>query len=327
MRRSLVALALAVLVLPVAACGDDDRADAADEAVSVAFLRAVGGVPSTEPAFLGALRSAGFVEGRNLTLLAADADEAYPDPDDAAEAVRGWVEEDGVDLIVALSSSGARIAADTAPDTDVLFLSTDPTATGLVEDEDAPEGRLTGVSFRVPADRTLSLLQRAVVGLDRVGLAYPPADPAAIANRDTVAEAADELGIGLSLATFTDGTDVAAAIATLVAEGVDALLVSTSPVATRALPETGAAAAAAGLPVMANTTVADFALLSLTADTEELGRQLGRQAARLLAGEDPSTVPVEDPNRFVLTLNDAVAAGLGITFDPGLVREADDVVG
>jgi putative ABC transport system substrate-binding protein len=260
-------------------------------------------------------------------VLAADADEAYPDPEAAAEAVRGWVEDDGADLIVALSSSGARIAADTAPETNVLFLSTDPMATGLVADEDAPEGRLTGVSFRVPADRTLSLLQRAVPDLERVGLAYPPDDPSALAHRDVVVLAADELDIELSLAEFTDGTDVGAAIAALAAEGIDALLVSTSPVATRALPETSTAATAAGLPVMANTTIADFTLLSLTADTEELGRQLGRQAARLLSGEDPSTVPVEDPNRFVLTLDNAVAARLGITFDPGLVREADDVLG
>jgi putative ABC transport system substrate-binding protein len=179
----------------------------------------------------------------------------------------------------------------------------------------------------VPADRTLSLAQRAVPGLDVIGLAFPPSDPAAIANRDALAAAADELGIGLELAEFEDATDVAAAVGRLADAGVDALVVSTSPVATRALPETAAAAAARGLPVVANTTRADSAVVSLAADTDELGRQLGRQAVRLLAGEPASSVPVEDPNRFVLTLNQAAAAGLGLTLDDGLLREADTVAG
>ena len=326
-RRRAVGLTVAVALLLTAGCADDDATGAEGDHVTVAFLRAVAGVASTEPAFLAALRGAGFVEGNNLTVLAPDADEAYPDPAEAAAAVEGWLDE-GVVLIVALSSTGARVAADTAPDTNVLFLSTDPSATGLVTDEDSPEGNLTGASFRVPADRTLDLAQRAVPGLDVIGLAYPPADPAAIANRDAVAAAAESLGITLAEAEFTDGTDVAAAVAQLAAQGADALLISTSPVATRALPETGAAAEANGLPVIANTSVAaDFAILSLSPDTEELGRQLGRQAARLLAGEDASRVPVEDPNRFILTLSNLAAARRGITFSDGLVREADSVLG
>ena len=79
--------------------------------------------------------------------------------------------------------------------------------------------------------------------------------------------------------------------------------------------------------MIANTALAGFALVTLTADTGELGRQLGRQAARLLAGESPATVPVEDPNRFLLTLGGGAAAALGLVLDPGLVREADAVTG
>lgn len=324
MRRAALAVA-AVLVL--AACSDDEpSAQGAPEGVTVGFLRAVPGVPSTEPAFVSELRNAGFVEGRNLTILAADPDEAYPDPEEAARVVRTW-QADGVDLILALSSSGAQVAAETAPDVDVLFLSNDPTATGLVEDEQHPEGNVTGVTFRVPADRTLSLAQRAVPDLDRVGLAYPPIDPAAVANRDAVQEAADELGITLVTAEFSDGTDVGAAVDELAAAEVGALVLSTSPVATRAVVETGAAAERHALPVVANTTTADFAVLALSPDTTELGRQLGRQAARLLSGADAPAVPVEDPNRFVLRINRSMAARLSLTLANDLLREANEVIG
>jgi putative ABC transport system substrate-binding protein len=321
-RVARAALVAAVLVVG-AGCG----ADAAPEThATIAFLRAVAGAPSTEPEFVQELRRAGFREGDNLTILAGDPDVAYPDPDEAAEVLRRWHDEDGVDLVVALSSSGATTAAATLPDVDVLFLSADPSATGLVADEDAPEGRLTGVSFRVPADRTLALARRAVPGLDRLGLAYPPGDPAAVANMAAVVDAADALGVTLVTAEFDDGGGAPDAVAALAAQGVDALLISTSPVATRALPETLDAAAAHRLPVVANTTLAQRAVVSLSPDTDELGRQLGRQAARLLGGAAVSAVPVEDPARFVLVLNAAVASSLGIVLPQDLLREANRVV-
>lgn len=322
----LAALGLAAALL-LGGCGDGDGPDGAStDEVTVAFLRAVAGQPSTEPAFVAELRNAGFVEGRNLTILAGDAEEAYPSPEEAAAAVEAW-EGEGVDLILALSSTGALIAAETAPDIPILFLSTDPTATGLVVDEERPEANLTGATFRVPADRTLSLTQRAVPGLASVGLAYPPADPAALAHRDAVQDAADELGVELVTATFTDGGDAAAAVDELAASGVGALLVSTSPVATRALPETEAASRRLRLPLIASTSVAEHALLAFAPDTEELGRQLGRQAARILQGADPGSVPVEDPNRFRLTVSTAVATELGLTLPPDLIREANEVIG
>jgi putative tryptophan/tyrosine transport system substrate-binding protein len=339
MRRALAVVAAVMFV-----CGCNGNESSNHETMTIAFLRAVAGAPSTEPEFVAELRRGGFREGLNLVILAGGADEAYPDADQAAAAVRRWREAD-VDLIVALSTSGARVARDEAPDVDVLFLSNDPTAAGLVGDESAPEGRLTGASFRVPADRTLDLVGRVVPGLSRIGLAYPPDDPAATAHRDVVQDAADTLGIRLVTAEFTDAADAAAAVDQLAADGVQAILLSTSPVATRALAETAAAvlstspvatralaetAAAAAqhrLPVAANTTLADFAVVSLSPDTEELGRQLGRQAARLLAGAEPSSVPVEDPNRFVLTLNAQVAADLGLSLPDDLLREANTVIG
>lgn len=322
MRR---ALQVIVAVALMCGCSGDSSRSPNGEVMTVAFLRAVAGGAATVPEFVDELRRAGFREDLNLVILAEDEEEAYADEEQAAEAVRRW-RDAGADLIVALSTTGARIARDEAPEVDVLFLSNDPLAAGLVSDESSPDGRLTGVTFRVPADRTLALGARVVPGLTRIGLPYPPDDPAAIANRDAVEQAADELGITLVTAQFTDAGDIAAAVERLADDGVQSILLSTSPVATRALAETAAAAAARRLPVLANSPLADFAVVSLSPDTVEVGRQLGRQAARLLAGAEPSEVPVEDPNRFVLTLNARAAEQLGLVLGDDLIREANVVI-
>lgn len=308
--------------LVAAACSDDDGADTIH---TVAFLRAVAGAPSTEPAFVAELRQAGYEEGRNLRILAGDSNIAHPDPDEARRVAAGWAAQ-GVDVILALSSSGAAAARDGAPDTNVVFLSNDPVSAGLVDDESAPEGNLTGVTFRVPADRTFDLVSRIIPGLTTVGLAYPPEDPAAIANRDAFAAAADGLGVEFLAVPFSEPEGIEAAVAEIAAQGAQALVISTSPVATRLLDETQAAAAAHRLPVIANTTLAEHALVSLSPDTDEIGRQLARQTARLLAGTRPSAIPVEDPRRFVLTLNAGTAAELGITIPDDVVREANEVI-
>jgi putative tryptophan/tyrosine transport system substrate-binding protein len=317
-RRALALAALVALVV-VGGCGG---AEARGETKTIAFLRAVPGAPSTEPTFLAELRSLGWVQGRTLEVLALDPDEAYPDPEEAQAAVARW-QEAGVDLVVALSTSGAAAARDAAPDLPVLFLSNDPVAAGLVADERSPEGSLTGVTFRVPTDRTLDLVLRVLPDVERIGLPYPPADPAATANRDAFQAAADRLGLGLVTAHFTDETDVADAVAKLAPRDVDALFMSTSPVATRALQATEMAAPTNRLPVAVNTSLSETALVSLFPDSEELGRQLGRQAARILSGSSPGSVPVEDPRHFVLVVNLVAAESLGLEIPTDVLREAD----
>lgn len=315
--RWVAGLALAVVLT---ACSNDDP-----EVHTIAFLRAVPGAPSTEPALLEELRRAGFVQGRNLEVLALDPDIAHPDEASARQAIDEWLDQ-GVDLILALSTSGAAIARDAAPDTDVLFISNDPTATGLVTDEAAPEGRLTGVSFRVPADRTLALAGRLVPGLSTIGLVVPAGDPAAEANRSLLEEAALQLDLTLVVEVFAEPDQLDGAVDAVVADGAELLVLSTSPLATRVLDETAAAAARHRIPVVANTSLAEFAVLSLSPDVDELGRQLGQQAARLLSGSLPASLAVEDPGRFVLTVNARAAAELDLEVPDSVIREARTVL-
>ncbi|MEX0791099.1 MAG: hypothetical protein WD178_10025, partial [Actinomycetota bacterium] len=158
-------LAAVVLSLALTGCAG---ADAGGDTRRIAYQRSVA-IPGSpqEEAFVAELVQRGFVEGRNLTVLGGSDDEVFPDPDRAAAAVKRWHEQ-GVDVIVAYSTSGAVIARDNAPDAKILFLVNDPQAAGFVRDEQAPEGRMTGVTFRVPADRMLSLARRIMPGLQRV---------------------------------------------------------------------------------------------------------------------------------------------------------------
>lgn len=185
---------------------------------------------------------------------------------------------------------------------------------------------MTGVTFRVPADRMLSLARRILPGLQRIGMPYPPSDPAAIPSRDQFLLAAQAQGLQLITEPFSDQDDLGRAVGVLVQEGqVQLLLASVSPTATRALPQLADQAERHGVPFAANVGTADRALLTLSPEGRAIGRQLGRQAARLLNGATPASVPVENPQRFELALSEKVAAEMGITLPADVLREADVV--
>jgi putative ABC transport system substrate-binding protein len=292
----------------------------------IAYLRSVATPDSpVEEAITDELAKRGFELGRNLTVLGGAGDQAFPDPSKARAAVKEW-QEQGVDVIIAYSTAGAEIARDDAPGANVLFLVNDPQAAGFVTDEQRPEGRMTGVTFRVPADRMLSLARRIIPGLQRIGLPYPPSDPAAVPSRDQFAQAARDQGMELIAEEFSDAADLPRAVTKLVTvDGADLLLASVSPTATRALPELANAAALYRIPFAANVGTAERALLTISPDSRSIGLQLGRQAARLLNGATPASVPVENPRRFNIGLSQKVAAELGITLPADVVREADVV--
>ena len=314
--RAIAALGLLVVA---AACSSGGGSDTAAPA-RIGILRAVT-PPDQEPqqVLLAELAKAGY-EGDRLTVHGKQQSEVYPDPADAEAVARRWAER-GVDVILALSTSSAKAAAAGAPGTPILFLANDPVAAGLVKSERAPEGHLTGVTFRVPADRTLDVARRVVPGLHTVGLLYPSTDPAAASARENASRAAATLRITLRGAAFDTDAGVGPAVETLRAGGAQAILLANAPATVRSFPAIKAAARAARLPVIANTT-ADFALAVLSPDTNELYRQIARQLLLLLDGTAPSDIPVEDPAQFMLTVNATVAAELGIPVDERALSDA-----
>jgi putative tryptophan/tyrosine transport system substrate-binding protein len=132
--------------------------------------------------------------------------------------------------------------------------------------------------------------------------------------------------MGAVVETFVDEAGVAPAVGRLAGAGVEAVVLTNSPLTVRNLGAIEAALAPTGLPVLATTNAASAAVVVLDPDTAALYEQLGRQAVRLLDGASPASVPVEDPARFRITVNRRVAAGLGLEVPESLLRQADTVV-
>jgi putative tryptophan/tyrosine transport system substrate-binding protein len=317
-----LAAALALVSVLLVSCSDDDDQPTVH---TIAIIRTVAG-SGNEQFLIDGIAAAG-VDEDHLRILGRDIAETHPEQADAEAAVRRWVER-GAELIVALSTRSAMAAVKAAPDTPVLVLSTDPSATGLVDDERHPEGNVTGASYRVPADRTLSLANDAFADVDirRVGCLQPVGDPAAVPARTALEHGAAALGMELICATFTTPEDVGAAVQEVLAAGVDAIVPVNAPATAIAFPQLRFVLSKTNVPVIANQP-ADFAVLTLTPDGNAVYRTMGRQAGRILTGTPVRDVPVEDPGRFLLVVDLTVAQRIGRTVAPSVLERADRIVG
>jgi putative tryptophan/tyrosine transport system substrate-binding protein len=320
-RGCLLALAALLSASVLTACSDDEPAV---ENHTIGILRTVAG-STNEQILLDALADQG-IDRSHLTIFGEDADEVHLEAAETEATVRDWVSK-GVELIIALSTRTAVAAAETAPTTPVIVLSTDPSATGLVRDERHPEGHVTGASYRVPADRTLALANDAFADVDikRVGCLEPANDPAAVPARAALETGAEALGMELICSTFASPDAVPDAIQEVLAAHVDAIVLVNAPSTAIAIPQLRFVLSKTTVPVIANQP-ADFAVLTLSPDGNAVYRTMGRQAARILQGTPVADVPVEDPGRYLLVVNLPAAARIGRTVAPEVLKRADEVI-
>lgn len=317
--RRLLPLSILVLASSLGACGDDAEPDR-----TIAFVRTSPVPAASQEALLEEIVAAGWTDGENLTVLNEDTEAIFSE-EELADAVDGFVAE-GADLLVALSTSAARAAMENDNDVPVLVVANDPVASGLVVNPRAPDGLVTGISFQVPSDRTIDLA-RQLVGADHpLGLLHPDNATAAPIVGD-MRDAAASLGVQLVVESFVSDDDVRSAVSRLSEAGVAAVMLVNAPETVAAHDVIEQAAAAARMPVIANTNVNSFAVLVLAPDNIAVYGQLGRQAARLLGGADVDEVPLEEPARYNLVVRAAIAEQLGVELTEELLARADEVSG
>ena len=293
------------------------------------------GLPSVA-GFRQGLNETGYVEGQNITVEYRWA-EGKPErfPALAAELVRL-----NVDVIVTAGGTLAVLAAKRATTTlPIVFCAVgDPVAEGLVTSLARPGGNVTGFSFFAAelVGKRLELLKQAVPGASLIALLLKPdsmpdrakearliallVDPSI--PRETEA-ASPAKGVQLHVLKGTTEGEIDAAFATLVQLKADGLIVDT-------LGRARIAALASRHAVPAIAVYRDFAdaggLLSYGPSFAAAYRIKGIYAGRILKGERPADLPVQQPTRFELVINLKTAKALGLTVPLTLLGRADEVI-
>ena len=316
-RRAFVAASL--VALPV-------RARAAVPIVG--FLRSTPSAPFARlvAAFRKGLEEGGLVEGRSVEVEYRWADNQVERlPALALELVHKPV------AVIVGNSQAAEVAKAATSTTPIVFVtSDDPVARGLVASLSRPGGNVTGVTFfgaQLGAKR-LELMLEILPSARTTGVLVDPTWPGAQAELRDVEEAARRRGLRVVTAQAATAGSSGPAIAGLVRDKADILLVLGSPRFTSSAHDIAALAAQYKLPAAYDQRefVAAGGLLSYSGSFTDAYREAGVYAARIVKGARPSDLPVLQPSTFALTLNLRTAKSLGLEVPRSVLLRSDEII-
>jgi putative ABC transport system substrate-binding protein len=315
-RRELMTLLGGAVTWPLAA-----RAQQAKLARIGALYIGLADAESFKKELREGLRELGYVEGQNIAFEFRSA-EGHLDrlPGLAAELVRLKV-----DLIVALYVPCALAAKDATRDIPIVIIAADPVETGIVASLARPGGNITGVSVMSAAStaKNIELFRDMLPTVKRVGVLVNAANPVyAKVMLDKVLVAGEPTGIEVwPVVRVREPDELESAFTTLMRERVDALVVqgdaAIKPVADMAIK----------YRVPAASTTRAFVdvggLMSFGADGPSSVRHGTKFVHRILQGQQPNDLPIEQPTKFELAVNLRTAKAIGLTIPEAFLLRAD----
>jgi putative ABC transport system substrate-binding protein len=279
-------------------------------------------------AFRQGLGETGYVEGQNVAIEYRWAENHY----DRLPAMAADLVGRKVDLIAATGGPPSALAARDATSTiPIVFNTGDPVAEGLAASVVQPGGNLTGISslnVELVAKR-FELLLELVPQARAIALLLNPSLIAANERIISFArEAARAKGIQLLILKAGSEGEIDAAFATLAQQHADGLVIAPDPLFLNRREQLAALASRDAVPATHHSR--EFAvvggLMSYGASFLAVYRQVGIYAGRILKGEKPVDLPIQQPTKFELVINLKTAKALGLTVPQSILARADEVI-
>ncbi len=272
------------------------------------------------------LGEVGFIEGKNVTILLRPGG-----GDQSLQERANDLVQRGVAAIMAgppPAALAARRATQTIP---IVFTSgADPIELGLVSSYNRPGGNATGfhIQFIQLVDKRFSLLHEMVPRAARIAVLVNPANPKAETIERNATRTALALGRDIKVFNARTVGEIDAAFTALVAWRAGAVFVGPDPFLFRRNAQIAKLAVHHLLLTssMERAFVDAGGLMTYGPNLPDLYRRAGVYVGRILKGENPADLPVQQPTKFELVINLKVAKVLGITIPASILLQADEVI-
>jgi putative ABC transport system substrate-binding protein len=279
--------------------------------------------------FRRGLNETGYVEGRNVAIEYRGMQGHY----DLLPALIADFVRRPVSVIVASGTTPGALAAKAATETiPIVFnIGVDPIDSGLVASLNRPGGNITGIFnlTGILAAKRLELLHELMPSATVVALLVNPSNaPYTEYEMTAVQNAAGSLGLQLQILSVSTIGEINTAFATLAQVRAGAILISGESFFASRHEQLVTLAARYAVPAMYSQIEFTMAggLISYGANFAEIFRQTGVYTGRILKGEKPADLPVQQVTKVELVINLKTARTLGITMPLTLRGRADEVI-
>jgi putative ABC transport system substrate-binding protein len=279
-------------------------------------------------AFREGLQGAGYVEGRNVAIEYRWAEGQYDRlPELATDLVRrhatviAAIGGDIVPRVVMKATSTIPI---------VFMIGQDPIRVGLVASLNRPGGNVTGVTLfvNVLVPKQMELVHTIIPNAAVIAVLINPNNPTVLPDPTDLEKAARANGMELLILNASTAEKLDAAFAAMTDRRVGALLVPGDPFFTSRRSQIVTLATRHAIPAIYpfREYAAAGGLMSYGNNLNEVVRLAAVYIARILAGEKPADLPVQQPTKFELVINLVTAKALGLEIPTKLLAVADDVI-
>jgi putative ABC transport system substrate-binding protein len=279
--------------------------------------------------FRRGLAETGFLEGQNVAIEYRWLEGHY---DRLQEMVADLVQR-RVAVIAIPNTTGSVLAAKAATQTiPIVFnIGSDPVAMGLVATLSHPGKNVTGVAMLQTAvtAKRLELLHELVPTARSIAILVNPGNPGfAAADAKEAQQAARALGVNLLVLNANNSSEIDAAFATLVQQQAGALLISGDVFYISRTDQLVALAARHAVPTVYAYLEqgAAGALMCYGASLAPTQHTVGVYTGRILKGENPADLPVQQVTKLQLVINMKTARALGLEVPLPLLARADEVI-
>lgn len=270
----------------------------------------------------------GFKQGLEEAGLSVVYDEqnAQAETSAANQIAQSFAADGDMDLICAIATPMAQAAYNAASQTDIPVVYTavtDPVAASLANEDGSSVGNVTGTSDKLAIDAQLQMIRDFMPEATDIGILYSTGEANSVSAIAEYKELAGNYGFNIVESGVSQAADIPLAANDLVSK-VDCITNLTDNTIVTNLPTVLDAANTAGIPVFGSEIeqVKNGCVAAEGLDYVALGKQTGEIAARILNGEDASTIPYETITEYQLYINSEALASLGIEVPAELADSA-----
>jgi putative tryptophan/tyrosine transport system substrate-binding protein len=289
--------------------------------------RASSDVPQLVAAVRQGLKDSGYVEGQNVTIEYRFAE----NQNERLAALAADLVHRQVTVIVATAAPAAVAAKAATTSIPIIFeMGDDPVRLGFVASLDRPGGNITGVTQlnREVAPKRLELLHELLPTVSVMALLANPTDTSSAILSNNTVSVAHTLGLELHVLNASTERDFDSVFANLVKLRAGGLVINPDAFFSARSEQLAALALRHAVPAVFENRefVAAGGLASYGGSLGDAYRLAGVYAARVLKGEKPSDLPVQQATKVEMFLNLKTAKALGITVPLPLLGRADEVI-
>jgi len=289
--------------------------------VGIAYFSPASQVVKLHEGLIERFEELGFHRGRNLELVFKHANAEIP----MIPSILESLDNEGLDIIMPMSTPCVTAAIKTVKRTPIVFTYCyDPIAAGVGKSFQDHLPNVTGVGSFPPVAETLEFIEKVIPGLKAVGVIYNSSEANSRKVIGVLRPLFQKKGLRLQETTVTSTNEVYEAAEVLVSREIQAIWIAGDNTAMQAMDAVAKIADEHRIAMIANDPIATNRgeLFAVGIGWHEVGRRAAEVAARVLLGEKPGNIPIENLSPSNVVLNYEQARKLGVVFPEEILARA-----